>query len=48
MPYNPLSLSKTTLTCSATTAARTGMANSAVENLLAGLKGLELPEPIIG
>lgn len=33
---------------SATTAARTGMANSAVENLLAGLKGLELPEPIIG
>ena len=48
MPSNPLSLSKTTLTCSATTAARTGMANSAVENLLAGLKGLELPEPIIG
>ena len=50
MPSNPLPLSKrmTTLTCSATTAARTGMANSAVENLLAGLKGLELPEPIIG
>jgi len=33
---------------SATTGARTGMAASAVQNLLAGLNGLQLPEPITG
>jgi len=33
---------------SATTGARRGMAASAVQNLLAGLKGLQLPEPITG
>ena len=35
-------------TCSATIGARTGMAASAVQNLLAGLNGLQLPEPITG